>query len=84
MRVFRFLRIKEQVSLIPLITLCSPQRYGLGMLGLLGLGYPGEMPYLWAWAQADLASSGTGEARWPGSLSVALSLAAACQHRLIK
>ena len=41
-----------------------------------------ETPHLWAWAQADLTSSGTGEARWPGSPSVALSLAAACPHHL--
>lgn len=81
MRALRFLRIKEHVSLIPSITLCPPQIRGLG---LLGPGYPGEMPHLWAWAQADLASSGTGEARWRGSLSVAPSLAAACQHHLIE
>ena len=41
-----------------------------------------ETPHLWAWARADPASSGTGEARWPGSPSGALSLAAACLHHL--
>lgn len=60
-----------------------PKRCGLGMLGHSDKHHWKEEPaHLWAWAQADPASSETGEAKWPGFLFVALSLAAVCLHHL--
>lgn len=72
MRDLGFLRIEEHPFLISLVTSCSHRDNATQE----------ETPHLWAWAQADLASSGTGGARWPGSPFVALSLAAVCLHHL--
>lgn len=59
------------------------KRCGLVMLGHSDKHtWKEEPPHLWAWALADPTSFGTGEAKWPGSLFVALSLAAVCLHHL--
>ena len=77
-----FPKNKRDPSLISLTTPVPPKDVVLACWAHSDKDSQEETPHLWAWARADPASSGTGEARWPGSPSGALSPAAACLHHL--